>query len=332
MSAIPFQSTGPRDPRPARLRRSYLAVPGSSPKMMRKAAEVGADAIFLDLEDAVAPDEKARARESVLEALATHDYGDALLAVRVNDVASPWCHEDIVALVRGGHQRLHALMIPKVTDAGQLWFVEHLLNQVEGGLAVNPPDSVGTGGRLGVEVMLESGAGSVNLTDICRVTDRTETLLFGPGDYARDMGVAQPVLGMVEPSYPGHQWHYVMAQIVNHARALAADAVDGPYADLSDAEGFRASCARARLLGFDGKMCIHPSQVALANAEFTPSAEQVEHATELLAAYAQAREEGKGATSLHGAMIDDASRRMAEKVLARAEASGQAIPWRAPPR
>jgi citrate lyase subunit beta / citryl-CoA lyase len=319
MPTSPFQAVAGQAPRPARLRRSYLAVPGSSAKMMAKAAGLPADEVFLDLEDAVAPAEKATARALVVEALSTNDYGDALRVVRVNGVTTRWCHDDIVDLVRGASAHVDCLMIPKVEDAGQLWFVEHLLGELEAELL---DDGGELPHRIGVEVLLETGAGSVNLTEISRVTDRTEALLFGPGDYAPDMGIAQPVLGMVEHAYPGHQWHYVMARLVNHARAIGADAVDGPYADFRDADGFVESCTRARLLGFDGKVCIHPAQVELANEQFTPTKQEFAEAHGLLEAYDQAVRQGRGAAAHRGAMIDDASRRMAEKVVARGRAAG----------
>ncbi len=189
-----FRSVGSVTERPARLRRSCLAVPGSNPKMMAKAAGGEADQIFLDLEDAVAPEEKKSARAKVVEALNTNDYRGKVVVVRVNDATTRYCYDDIIELVRGAGDAIDCLMIPKVQDAGQLWFVEYLLNQLEADLS--------TSKRIGLEVQIETGTGSVNMSEIAQVTDRTETLIFGPGDYAANMGVPQLDLGMIEPHFP----------------------------------------------------------------------------------------------------------------------------------
>ncbi len=317
----PFHSVGQRQERPARLRRSCLAVPGSDEKMLSRSAESDADHVFLDLEDAVAPDEKESARAKVIEALHTNDYRGKVVAVRVNDVTTRWAYADIVEVVGHAHGRLDCLMIPKVQDAGQLWFVEHLLNQLEAELG-GTSDGGGHRDRLGLEVQIETGTGSVNMTEIARVTDRIETLIFGPGDYAADMGIPQLDLGMLESDYPGYQWAFVVAQIVNNARAVGCQAIDGPYGDYGDPDGYREMATRAKLLGMDGKWCIHPSQVAIANEVFTPTPRQFEHARRLLDAYREAIEAGRGAAAFEGKMIDEASRKMAERLVARGRAAG----------
>ncbi len=314
MPTVPFQSRAPEEPRRTKLRRSCLAVPGSDPKMMGRAATSEADQIFLDLEDAVAPNEKKGARAKVVEALNTNDYSGKVVVVRVNDATTRYAYDDIIELVRGAGARLDCLMIPKVQDAGQMWFVENLLNQLEADLEMD--------GRLGLEVQIETGTGSVAMREIALVTDRIETLIFGPGDYAANQGVPQLDLGMIEPNYPGHQWHYILAQIVNNARAVGADAIDGPYGDYGDQDGYRESCRRASLLGVDGKWCIHPSQIPIANEVFSPSKEQFDLAERMLAAYSEAIEQGKGAASLDGKMIDEASRKMAEKLAMKGRAAG----------
>lgn len=315
MPVNPYRSTGSVPSRPARLRRSCLAVPGSNPRMMEKAAAVETDQLFLDLEDAVAPAEKVNARSLVVEALRTVDYGDKVVAVRVNDATTRWQYGDIIEIVSGGWERLDCLMIPKVQDAGQMWFVENLLNQLE--------EDLGIGKRIGLEVQIETGTGSVNMTEIATVTDRIETLIFGPGDYAANQGIWQDSVGMTEPGYPGHQWHYILAQIVNNARAAGCDAIDGPFGDYGDPDGFRESARRAKLLGADGKWCIHPSQVPLANEVFTPTAEEHAAAQRVLEAYAEALAAGRGAASLDGKLIDEASRKMAEKLVAKGQAAGR---------
>lgn len=299
---------------PPRLRRSCLAVPGSDPKMMARAGERGADEVFLDLEDAVAPKEKQRARELVVEALHTHDFGGAVVAVRVNDASTPYMYADIIEVVRGAGRRFDCLVVPKVSDAGQLWFVEHLLRQLEADLELDR--------RIGVEVQVEDAAAAVNLVEIARVTERTECLVFGPGDFAADMGIPQLDVGAPEPDYPGYQWAYVNARIVTVARSVGADAVDGPYSDYRDADGYRQMATRAKLLGMDGKWCIHPAQIPIANEVFTPTRAQFEHAAGILAAHREATDAGRGAAVHEGRMIDEASRKMAERLVARGRAAG----------
>lgn len=314
MPISPFSSVHFEAAAQPRMRRSCLAVPGSDSRMLEKAASTTADQVFLDLEDAVAPDQKRSARDTVVGALSDVDYGEKLVVVRVNDATTPYMYDDIIQVVRGGHARLDCLMVPKVQHAGQLWFVDTLLQQLEADLGLD--------GRLGLEVQIETGTGSVNMTDIARVTDRTQTIIFGPGDYAADQGVPQLDLGMIESRYPGHQWHYILAQIVNHARSIGCDAIDGPYGDYSDPDGYRESAMRAKLLGVDGKWCIHPSQIEVANEVFSPTSEEFTSARELLEAYDQALAEGRGAATHQGKMIDEASRKMAAKVVSRGEAAG----------
>lgn len=310
----PFASVGVARVRAARLRRSCLVVPGSDAKMLARAADRGADELILDLEDAVAASEKARARDAVIEALCSHDYGDATVAVRVNDATSPFMYADIIALVQHAVGRFDCLMIPKVDHPGQLWFVDHLLAQLEleAGLDV----------RHGCEVQVESGAGAVNLVETARVTDRLETLVFGPGDYAASSGVPQLDVGAPDPDYPGYQWASITSRIVDVARSVGADAIDGPYSDYRDPDGFRQMASSASLLGMDGKWCIHPSQVALANEVFTPTREHFDHACAQLAAYEEATAGSRGAATFDGRMIDEASRKMAAKLVARGRAAG----------
>ena len=314
MPIQPFVSVGDAPTRPPRLRRSVLVVPGSSPDMLAKAAQRGADELIFDLEDAVAPDRKSEARQTVIEALHTHDFGDTVLGVRVNDATTPFMYADIVALLGGAGGRFDCLIVPKLDHPGQLWFVEHLCTQVEAARGLER--------RHGLEVQVESGAGSVNLLDAVRVTDRVESVVFGPGDYAANIGVPQLDVGMPDPDYPGYQWASVVGRLVDAARSVGADAVDGPYSDFGDPEGFRRMATRARLLGMDGKWCIHPAQIELANETFTPTPEQFAAATALLIAYGEATAEGRGAATYGGRMIDEASRKMAAKLVARGRAAG----------
>ncbi len=313
MAINPFRSVGRRE-RPSRLRRSCLAVPGSDEKMMSRAMHSGADQIFLDLEDSVAPDEKKHAREKVIEALNTHDYGYVVTVVRVNGVTTRWCYDDIIQIVRGAGDKLDCVMVPKVCNAGEMWFVENLLNQLEQDLELDQ--------RIGLEAQIETGTGSVNMGDLATVTDRIEALVFGPGDYAADQGIVQLELGKLEVEFPGYQWHYINAQITNTARAVGCQAIDGPYADYNNPDGYREMAKRAKFLGMDGKWCIHPNQVELANEVFSPTKEEFDFARRMLEAYREAIETGKGAVRFEGKMIDEASRKMAEKITRRGEAAG----------
>jgi len=296
------------------LRRSCLAVPASNPRMMEKAAASDADQVFLDLEDACAPSEKEGARKLAVDALSAHDFGSTLRAVRVNGVTTPWCYADVVEIVTAAHDRLDAIVVPKVEDETHVHFVDHLLSGIE--------QTVGATTPIALELQIESPQGAVNLREIARASDRVAAIVFGPGDYAAALGIAQNEIGMIEPRYPGHQWHWIMSEIAANARAVDAQAIDGPYVDFSDRAGYEESAVRAKLLGYDGKWCIHPSQVPWANDVFSPTAEEVAAAERILAAYAEALEAGRGAISLDGKLIDEASRKVAERTVERGRAAG----------
>lgn len=284
---------------------------------MAKAAGSEADMVFLDLEDACAPSEKVGARELAVEALTGLDFGAKLRVVRVNDVTTRWCYADVVAVVSGAGASLDCVMVPKVQDASHVHFVDHLLSGLERDLGRSK-----LGRPIGLELQIESGRGAVNLREIANASARTQTIVFGPGDYAADLGIAQLAIGMVDPRYPGHQWHWVMSEIANHARAVGVLAIDGPYVDFHDEAGYREVCRRARSLGFDGKWCIHPSQVPWANEEFSPTRDEFDEAERVLAAYAEAWGQGLGAVVVDGKMVDEASRKMAERTVAAGRAAG----------
>jgi citrate lyase subunit beta / citryl-CoA lyase len=306
-----------------RLRRSCLAVPGSSPKMLGKARTLPADQVFLDLEDAVAPSEKNDAtRQQVVEAL----HGDWLArtrVVRVNGVATRWCYADVVHIVRGAGAVLDCIMIPKVHDASHVHFVDHLLTQLELELGLEV-------GRIGLELQIETGHGCVKMEEIAAASPRAETLIFGPGDYAANLGVPQLTVGAIDTGYPGDQWHYINARIVNTARAYGLQAIDGPYAAIRDLEGFGEVARRSRLLGMDGKWALHPDQIAIVNEIYSPDQKQFDLACAILEAYRVATEEqGLGAVMFNGEMIDEASRKMAIQVEASGRAAGM-VPTPAP--
>jgi len=301
-----------------KLRRSCLAVPASSERMMEKAAALDADQLFFDLEDACAPNRKKEARALVVDALRLLDFGTTLPCVRINDVSTSWCYGDVVEVVAGAGAYVDCLVVPKVQDASQVHFVDHLLSGVE--------QEHGLARAIGLELQIESARGAVNLREIAEASERTETIIFGPGDYAADLGLPQFDIGMDDPRYPGHQWHWAMSEIANHARAAGVVAIDGPYVDFNDEAGYRESAQRARLLGYAGKWCIHPNQIPWANELFGPTLEELETARRIVEAYDQATVEGRGAIAVDGKLVDEATRKMAEATLARADAASARLP------
>jgi len=283
--------------------------------MLAKAATLPADQVFLDLEDAVSPLEKETARGQIVQALRTHDYNGKTRVVRVNGVTTRWCLGDITEVVSGAGERIDCLMVPKVQDAGQLHFVDHLLTHLETQHEIPH--------RIGIEAQIEDARGAMNIREIAQASDRLETLIFGPGDYAAAMGVDSLVIGSIDPSYPGDQWHWILSVIVTAARAYGLQAIDGPYTDIKNVEEYRRLCRRARMIGYDGKWVLHPDQIGIANEVFAPSQEEFEEARALLEAYRHATEvERKGAVMYQGQMIDEASRKIAEAIVARGVAAG----------
>lgn len=296
------------------LRRSCLAVPASNVRMMEKAASSGADQVFFDLEDACAPGEKQPSRAVVADALRRLSFGDTLRCVRINDVTTQWCHGDIVEVVSRSGDFLDCLVVPKVEDASHVHFVDHLLGGLERSLGLERP--------IGLELQIESPGGAVNLREISRASDRTETIIFGPGDYAASLGIPQFDIGMIDERYPGHQWHWVMSEVANHAHAQGVGAVDGPYVDFNDESGYRESAQRAKLLGYHGKWCIHPNQIPWANDVFSPTFAELAYARKILETYGEASDGGRGAIAMDGRLVDEASRKMAEATVERARRAG----------
>jgi len=302
--------------RPQRARRSCLAVPGSSEKMLAKAAGLASDQVFLDLEDSVAPRAKESARDNVVTALREGDWGRRTRVVRVNDCTTPWTLRDLLAVVGGAGDHLDAIMLPKTQYAGQVEFVDHVITQleVENGWEV---------GRIGLEIQIENAQGLVNAREILAASARTESFIFGPGDMAAALGMPSLTVGDIQPDYPGDHWHGVLFTILMHARNAGVQAIDGPYARVRDLEGFREVARRSRTLGFDGKWVLHPDQIAVANEIFGVSQEAFERATDILDAYEVAtRDEARGAVMFGDEMIDEASRKMAEANHARGLAEG----------
>jgi citrate lyase beta subunit len=291
--------------------RSVLAVPGSNLGMAEKALVSAADAVFLDLEDAVVPDEKADARGKIVRALKELDWRNRLTLYRANALDTPYFYGDVIEIVEGAGERLDALMVPKIQRPEDLHVVATLLYQIELSVGLEP-------GGIKIEAQLESAEGLVNVDGIARATQRLTALHFGPGDYAASVRMPQRSIGTMDEwdeVYPGHRFHYAMHRIVVAARAAGLRAVDGPVADHRDEEGLRESCLVARSLGFDGKWCIHPAQIETVNDVFSPTEEEVEWARKVVQAYEEANAAGRGAISVDGQMIDAASVRMARNTL-----------------
>ena len=292
------------------MRRSELATPASSEHMCERAARAGADLVFLDLEDACAPQAKESARGTVVRALTELDWGTTLRAVRINGLETEWCHGDIVELVTGARDRLDVIIVPKVRSARDVWWVDVLLTQLEAKLRLFRP--------IGLEALIEEAEGLVNVAEIARASPRLEALIFGAGDLSASL--QSRVDGNFEPAgeYPGDFWHTVRVQVLAAARAANIDAIDAPYPGYRDIDGYRRSATQASLLGFDGKWAIHPAQVPVANAVFTPAPEEVAEARSIISDYPRAEASGVGALGRNGKLVDAALIRHAQNVLRRA--------------
>ena len=295
-----------------RLTRSMLFVPGSRPDMIEKAARSAADAVCIDLEDSVAAGEKAASRGHVVHALQAVDFGRRVRMMRINALDTPFAYRDLIEVVEAAGDRLDLVMVPKVSAPADVTFVDTLLTQIEA--------HRGFAARVGIEAQIENARGFLYTREIAGASPRLEALIFGPGDYAASMHIPSSGVGEFDEHdeiYPGHRWHAVMHTIVAAARANSLRCMDGPYASYKDAAGFERAARIARALGFDGKQCIHPSQLAPANAIFAPSDDEVAKASAVVQAYDAAVAGGQGAAA-HGAqMIDAASIRMARTILER---------------
>ena len=301
-----------------RSRRSNLAVPGSSVKMLGKAQGLPADQVFLDLEDAVAPLEKEDARKNIVAVLNDGDWGDKVRAVRVNDLTTKYTYRDVVEVVEGAGDNLDAIMLPKVADAAQVRALDMLLLQIE--------KTVGLAeGRIGIEAQIETAQGLINVNEIASASPRIETIVFGPADFMANINMKSLVVGALHPDYPGDPFHYILMQILMAARARGVQAIDGPFLQVRDVEAFREVAKRSAMLGFDGKWVLHPGQIDAANEIYAPSQEDYEHAELILDAYEHATSEAggkKGSAMLGDEMIDEASRKMALVVVAKGRAAG----------
>jgi malyl-CoA/(S)-citramalyl-CoA lyase len=304
------------EPSVQRVQRCELAVPGSSPEMFEKALASGVDFVFLDLEDAVAPDDKLQARKNVIEAINDLDWAGHGIAVsvRINGLDTQYMVRDVVDLVEQAGDKLDTILIPKVGVYADVYMVEAMLSQLE--------VQEGLTHKIGIECLIETALGMANVEDIARngATGRLEALHFGVADYAASNRARTTNIGGLNPDYPGDQWHAAISRMTVACRAYGLRPVDGPFGDIKDPAGYTAAAKRAAALGCEGKWAIHPSQIALANDVFTPPQAEVDKAKRILVALKEAAEQGKGAAALDGRLIDAASEKMATNVVKAAEA------------
>lgn len=300
-------------------RRSVLAVPGSNPKMIAKAKGLPVDEVFLDLEDAVAPEAKAAARANSVAALNDSGWGGQLRVVRVNDWTTQWTYADVISVVDGAGTALDAILLPKVTDGGQVRALDLLLSQLERANGIEP-------GRIGIEPQIENALGLRNIDEIATASPRVQTLVFGPADFMASINMRTLVVGEQPEGYDtGDAYHHILMTILLTARAHGLQAIDGPYLQIRDIDGFRRAAGRTAALGFDGKWVLHPSQVDAANEIFSPRQADYDHAELILEAYAyhtSAAGGARGAVMLGDEMIDEASAKMAVVIAEKGRAAG----------
>lgn len=314
---------------PARLNRCELSVPGSRSALFEKAAKGEADVIFLDLEDAVAPDEKPQARKNVVAAINDIDWGTKTLSVRINGLDTHYCYRDLVEVLENCGERLDLIMIPKVGTAADVYAIDMLVTQIE--------TAKGRKKRIGFELIIETALGMQNIHEIAAASPRNESLHFGVADYAASTRARTVNIGGPNPAYSvltdpdaqggrerhwGDMWHYAIARMVVAARANGLRPIDGPFGNFSDDDGYRAQAERAAVLGCEGKWAIHPKQIPIANAVFTPDEKDVAYARRVLEAMEKAQAEGQGAAALDGRLIDIASIRQAQALVRQAEMIG----------
>ncbi|MBL6946782.1 MAG: CoA ester lyase [Rhodospirillales bacterium] len=310
----------------ARLNRTEFAVPGSNPKFLEKAAASDADVVFLDLEDAVAPDDKVQARKNVVEALNDLDWSGKAISVRINGLDTHFMYQDVIDIIEKAPGKLDLIMIPKVGTVSDVYALDMLVSQVEMAKGIEK--------RIGFELIIETALGMANVNEIAAASPRNESLHFGVADYAASTKARTTVIGGPNPMYHvltdpddagnrdvhwGDMWHYAVARMVVAARANGLRPIDGPFGDFSDPDGYMAQANRSSVLGCEGKWAIHPSQIELANGLFTPSEKEITQAKRILEAMEQAAKDGLGAVSLDGRLIDIASIKQAENLVGKAE-------------
>ena len=293
----------------ARLQRSELAVPGSSPQMFEKALNSDADYIFLDLEDAVSPNDKLTARQNIIQGLNDIDWkkNGKTISVRINGLDTHYMYKDLIDIVTQAGQHIDTILIPKVGVRDDVYMVDCLLSQLE--------DEMNLKNKIGIECLIETALGMVNIEQIAKSSSRLEALHFGVADYAASLRARTVVIGGLNPDYPGDQWHHGLSKLVATCRAFGLRAIDGPFGDFNDPDGYINAAKRGAAIGIEGKWAIHPSQIQYANNVFSPPESEVHKAKRIIDELAKAASQGKGAAQLDGRMIDAASERMAENIV-----------------
>ncbi len=299
------------EPARTRLQRSELAVPGSSPNMFEKAANSDVDYIFLDCEDAVIPDDKEQARNNIIEALNDVDWQGKTMSVRINGLDTHYMYRDVVDIVEQAGANLDTILIPKVGTPSDVYVVDCLLTQIE--------EAKGLNKKIGIECLIETALGGANVMAIAQSSKRLEALHFGVADYAASMRARTVNIGGLNPDYFGDQWHAALVNMATACRAYGLRAIDGPFGDFNDAEGYKDAARRAAALGYEGKWAIHPKQIPLANEIMSPPEAEVTRANRILEVLQEAAKAGKGAAQLDGKMIDAASERMARNIVEQAK-------------
>ena len=291
-------------------RRSTLSVPGHVEKMHHKARTSHADVIMLDLEDSVPLEAKVTARETVVRSLLSFEWANKIVTVRINGLDTPFGYKDLLIVVEKAGSRLDSVVIPKINNAGDIHFADRMLNGIEMNKQFSTP--------IGIEASIESAQGLEKVSDIASASARLKTLVFGVADYSSSISARLVSLsghGERESEvYPGHRWNFVMSRIVMAAKAHQLLAIDAPYGNFKDTEGLQHSSAAACALGFNGKWAIHPNQIEVINSIFSPTSADIERARKVLEAYDAAKAEGRGAVSVDGRMIDQATVRLAQQL------------------
>ena len=295
---------------PRRHRRCQLSVPASNTRMIEKAAASGVDHVFLDLEDACAPNQKVGARDNIVDALNNLDWGDTVRCVRINDTGTQWCHDDVIHVDEKPGDNLDCYMLTKPYDASDVLFVDKLLTQLELKLGMNK--------KIGLELLIEETLGLQNVEEIAASTPRLEAMVFGMGDYSASQGIDLSLMGG-ENAYPGDIFHYAKFRVAMAARAQGIDAIDGPFANIANLNAYRKSCLQARALGMVGKWALHPTQIEHAQEIFTPAADAVAEARRMTEAYREAEARGEGAVMIDGKFADVATVRLLANTLDLAE-------------
>jgi len=297
-----------------RLRRSTLSVPANKERLIAKAADLNADVVMLDLEDSVPVEEKAGARSSAVAALLDRSFGQSVITVRINDMASPFAYRDLIELVEQAGERIDLLVLPKVESPAHVQAVDLLLSQME--------RACGLRGAIGLEAIIETALGMQTVESIATCSKRLETLVFGIADYAASLGMLSKGIsghGDAEEFYPGHRWHYPLSRLAMAAKAAGLQVIDAPFGDFKDPLGLERSCLLSAALGFDGKWAIHPDQIETINRIYSPAEEDVARCRRILEAAEEQRQQGAGALSIDGKMLDGASIRLAEATVAKWE-------------